>query len=69
MNQVTKNLGCEWAKDDIRVNSVAPWLVRTSMAEYLINEPEFLKKIESEEISNKTNWLDGSFFFFCFYSS
>ena len=47
-NHLTKNLAWEWAKDNIRVNSVAPWFVRTLMVEYLINEPEFLKKIESK---------------------
>ena len=25
MNQLTKNLACEWAKDGIRCNTVAPW--------------------------------------------
>ncbi|XP_031247222.1 tropinone reductase homolog isoform X1 [Pistacia vera] len=28
MNQFTKNLACEWAKDNIRVNAVAPGLIR-----------------------------------------
>ncbi|KAG2690633.1 hypothetical protein I3843_09G193600 [Carya illinoinensis] len=29
INQLTKNLACEWAKDHIRSNAVAPWAVRT----------------------------------------
>ncbi|KAM7526382.1 hypothetical protein LguiA_016284 [Lonicera macranthoides] len=39
INQVTKNLACEWAKDDIRVNSVAPWVIRTSLIEALEKDP------------------------------
>ena len=31
MNQVTKNLACEWAKDGIRVNTIAPWIIKTSL--------------------------------------
>ncbi|KAJ6432055.1 hypothetical protein OIU84_019335 [Salix udensis] len=31
MNQLTRNLACEWAKDNIRVNSVAPWFINTPM--------------------------------------
>lgn len=31
INQLTKNLASEWAKDNIRVNSVAPWAVRTTI--------------------------------------
>ncbi|XAR50907.1 Tropinone reductase I [Bertholletia excelsa] len=31
INQLTKNLACEWAKDNIRVNNVAPGPVRTTM--------------------------------------
>ncbi len=33
MNQLTKNLACEWAKDGIRVNSVAPWYFKTDLTE------------------------------------
>ncbi|KAI3472713.1 hypothetical protein Pfo_031068, partial [Paulownia fortunei] len=33
INQLTKNLACEWARDSIRVNAVAPWYIRTSMVE------------------------------------
>lgn len=30
INQATKNLACEWAKDNIRTNTVAPWAIRTN---------------------------------------
>ncbi|CAI9113393.1 OLC1v1013986C1 [Oldenlandia corymbosa var. corymbosa] len=45
INQLTQNLACEWAKDGIRVNSVAPWLIRTAMVEDYIDLPESAKKI------------------------
>ncbi|KAH9618004.1 hypothetical protein KSS87_011508 [Heliosperma pusillum] len=28
INQLTKNLACEWAKDNIRANSVSPWQIK-----------------------------------------
>ncbi|KAG8647654.1 hypothetical protein MANES_09G095432v8 [Manihot esculenta] len=34
VNQITKNLACEWAKDNIRVNAIAPGLIRTSLYEF-----------------------------------
>ncbi|KAK9195913.1 hypothetical protein WN943_004041 [Citrus x changshan-huyou] len=36
MNELTKNLACEWAKDKIRVNSVAPWIIRTPLIDNLV---------------------------------
>lgn len=36
LNQLTRNLACEWAKDSIRVNGVAPWYIRTSLVEHVI---------------------------------
>lgn len=38
INQITKNLACEWAKDNIRTNNVSPWGVKTTMAEQ-VNYP------------------------------
>ena len=35
INQLTKTLACEWAKDNIRSNAVAPWYIRTSMVEHV----------------------------------
>ncbi|CAI9291969.1 unnamed protein product [Lactuca saligna] len=34
INQLTKNLACEWAKDNIRTNTVAPWGVRTTIMNF-----------------------------------
>ncbi|XP_044461685.1 tropinone reductase homolog At5g06060-like isoform X2 [Mangifera indica] len=34
MNQLTRNLACEWAKDNIRANSVAPWYIKTSLVDH-----------------------------------
>lgn len=38
MNQLTKNLACEWAKDNIRTNCVAPWFTKTSLVENVSSE-------------------------------
>ncbi|KAK8481016.1 hypothetical protein V6N13_097032 [Hibiscus sabdariffa] len=69
INQITKNLACEWAKDNIRTNTVSPWGVRTSItkpeadAAYVV---EFLRLIggtampriaEPEEISSMVAFL------------
>ncbi|KAE8039128.1 hypothetical protein FH972_011570 [Carpinus fangiana] len=42
MNQLTRSLACEWAKDNIRSNCVAPWFIKTPLAEpYLTDENMF----------------------------
>ncbi|KAJ9180684.1 hypothetical protein P3X46_008897 [Hevea brasiliensis] len=40
VNQITKNLACEWAKDNIRVNAVSPGLIRTSLYDFGKEFPE-----------------------------
>lgn len=45
INQLTKNLACEWASDNIRVNCVAPWYTKTSLVEKLLEDKEFVEKI------------------------
>ncbi|KAL0321919.1 UNVERIFIED_CONTAM: Tropinone reductase [Sesamum calycinum] len=46
INQLTKNLACEWAKDNIRVNSVAPWY-KTSLVKSLLENKKFLDNVIS----------------------
>ncbi|KAI3508583.1 hypothetical protein L1887_23591 [Cichorium endivia] len=47
INQLTKNLACEWAKDEIRTNCVAPWATKSSLLE------NFMQSIDGKE------FLDG----------
>ncbi|KAL7598600.1 tropinone reductase homolog At5g06060 [Lactuca sativa] len=47
MNQLTKNLACEWAKDNIRSNCVAPWFTKTSLIEEVLDNKEFLDSVAS----------------------
>lgn len=61
MNQLAKNLACEWAKDNIRINSVAPWYIRTPLTEETLNDKKYLEGVlgrtplgrtgETEEVS------------------
>ncbi|KAK5830616.1 hypothetical protein PVK06_014411 [Gossypium arboreum] len=47
INQLTRNLACEWAKDNIRSNAVAPWYIRTSMVEQVLSNKEYLEEVYS----------------------
>lgn len=47
MNQLAKNLACEWAKDNIRVNSVAPGYINTPLAEWIYSRKEWTEAINS----------------------
>nr|XP_004249378.1 tropinone reductase 1 isoform X2 [Solanum lycopersicum] len=48
INQMTKNLACEWAKDNIRVNSVAPAVILTPLIETAIKKnPQQKEEIDS----------------------
>ena len=41
--QFSKVLACEWTKDNIRVNAVAPWMTMTPMLEEATKEGDFDK--------------------------
>ncbi|KAK7269224.1 hypothetical protein RIF29_21942 [Crotalaria pallida] len=47
IGQLTKNLACEWARDNIRTNCVAPWFIRTPITEAILNDKDFLGQINS----------------------
>ncbi|KAM3739847.1 hypothetical protein ACB098_08G053500 [Castanea mollissima] len=47
INQLTKDLACEWAKDNIRSNCVAPWFIRTPLVEAALNDEQFAKSVNA----------------------
>jgi Tropinone reductase 1 len=45
MIQLTKNLAVEWAEHGIRVNAVAPYYIKTPLAEQVLANPEYLEEV------------------------
>ncbi len=45
--QMTKNLGAEWAKDGIRVNSIAPWYIDTDLVKPVLTNQAYLNEVLS----------------------
>ncbi|KAI4299530.1 hypothetical protein L6164_032982 [Bauhinia variegata] len=67
INQLTKNLACEWAQDNIRSNCVAPGTTKTPLIEHLLRNKQYvdemmsrtpLKRIaEAQEVSSLVAFL------------
>ncbi len=45
MHQMTRNLAVEWAEDGVRVNSVAPWYIRTRRTSKKLADPDYLDEV------------------------
>ena len=45
INQLTRNLACEWAEDNIRVNAVVPWYIDTPLARTVLENPQYMKEV------------------------
>jgi Tropinone reductase 1 len=67
LHQLTKNLACEWAEDGVRVNSVAPWYIRTRRTSSSLADPDYLDEVidrtpmgrigEPEEVASAVAFL------------
>ncbi len=53
INQLTKNLAVEWASDKIRVNAVAPWYIRTPLAETVLKDEDYKQSVLNRTPMNK----------------
>jgi len=47
LTQLTRYLAVEWASERIRVNAVAPWYIRTPLAESVLSNQDFLATVLS----------------------
>lgn len=43
--QLGKGLSCEWAADNIRVNTIAPWYIDTPLVETVLSNKEYLAEV------------------------
>ncbi|KAK8679836.1 hypothetical protein V6N13_145269 [Hibiscus sabdariffa] len=51
MNELTKKLACEWAKDNIKTSCVAPWFIRTPLTETVMSQ--FIQKYSAHTHTSK----------------
>ncbi len=51
--QFSRNLAVEWAPDNIRVNAVAPWYIRTPLVEPVLKDKDFYAEVLSRTPMNR----------------
>jgi len=51
--QLSRHLACEWAKQNIRVNSVSPWYIETPLTEAVLAIEERFNRIISRTAMNR----------------
>lgn len=54
MNQMTRSLAHEWAKDGIRVNGVAPGFIETPLARQVLERPGVRDAVERQTMLKRT---------------
>ncbi|KAF5446857.1 hypothetical protein F2P56_032455 [Juglans regia] len=47
INQLTRSLACEWAKDNIRTNCIAPWWIRTPLLDFVFSNEQIMQALAS----------------------
>ncbi|KAK9907763.1 hypothetical protein WJX75_009531 [Coccomyxa subellipsoidea] len=47
MDQLSRNVSCEWACDGIRINSIKPWYIKTPLAAPVLQDPVRLADVVS----------------------
>ncbi|KAG6771588.1 hypothetical protein POTOM_022960 [Populus tomentosa] len=52
LNQLTKSLACEWARDKIRANAVSPWIIKTPLL-----DASLAKSASEQVISLCSAWV------------
>ena len=67
LHQLTRNLAVEWAEDGIRVNSVAPWYIRTRRTSGPLSDADYYDEViartpmrrigEPEEVASAVGFL------------
>ena len=45
MIQMTRNLAVEWAGEGVRVTAVAPWYIRTPLADQVLQDAEYRQAV------------------------
>jgi len=53
INQFTRYMSVDWAKDNIRVNAVAPWYIKTPLTEKFVKDKEYFNRIISRTPMNR----------------